>query len=111
MEGSKMNNLIRSLALASIVSAIFVTLITILGELVSPVKSFLAEQHHHHWVGKGIWTVVLFAVISFVHYVAKMKRLTTTEQVSRSIMLLGHVLILSAVILFVFFLYEYAIHH
>jgi len=65
--------IIASVALASIVSILFVTFATICGELNKPFKDWLALTFGHHWAGKGVIAVVIFFVVAVLHWVASLK--------------------------------------
>ncbi len=98
-----------------IISALFVGIITVVGELATDsggdkfVKSWLADTHGHHWVGKGIWTLILFGVFSFIGYLSlKIKSKATPAMLVRWA---GHVAALVSLAILVFFIYEYNIAH
>jgi len=100
--------LLKATMLAAASSVILVVFLTVVGELYSPLKDFLKESLYHHWVGKGVWSVVLFAVITLATYPIFKKRNVTTKT---SLVLLNTALIAGTLILFLFFVYEYVIHH
>ena len=56
----------RAYSLACNVAVIFVTLATVIGELVPGFKGALAKLTGHHWVSKGVIATVLFVVVSVI---------------------------------------------
>jgi len=56
--------LIRPLALGVISAVVFVALATIIADLYAPLKNWLAETFSHHWIGKGILSLAIFAGVS-----------------------------------------------
>lgn len=103
-----------ALTYAVIITSIFVAIITILGELVvvddvKVIKNWLEATHGHHWVGKGIWTLILFAVSGFIGYMSlKLKHIPTPAKLVR---IAAHVAIWMSVLITLFFYYEYVIAH
>lgn len=57
---------IKSWIVSAIVAIVFITTITIWSELFKPIKNWLAETFSHHWVGKGVVSVILFIVVGFL---------------------------------------------
>lgn len=93
----------------TIIAAVFVALITILAELVPPIKNWLAETHGHHWVGKGIWTLVVFVISSFLSYLSlKLKHQPATARLVYSA---GIIALSASLAILLFFVYEYSIAH
>lgn len=114
----------QSLVLSSIISAsltvIFISILTIAGELykvvdasgktINPLKAMLASLHGHHWVGKGIWAVAFFALITAVGYWTRRKS-TDELHLGCYVRALSITLMCATLIIFGFFIYEYVIHH
>ena len=95
----------RTSIFALIVAMIFVTGITIITDLVPPVKSWLTATHGHHWVGKGIWTVILFvSFIVFAYPVFKRKQYPLTPTLVRNT---AYLAIIASVLITLFFIYEF----
>lgn len=92
----------------AIIVAVFVGGITIAGELYAPLKNLLKEAHNHHWVGKGIWSAIVFAVVSVLYYLVAGE--TNTDSTIRLMKMLSWMVILVTFALFVFFMYEFIIH-
>ena len=99
---------------AFIITAVFVGVITILGELyivdgVKTIKGWLADTHGHHWVGKGIWTMIIFAAVSFMGYLSL--KLRSKEAPTKLIYWAGHTAIIVSIAITLFFIYEYVHLH
>lgn len=90
--------------------SVFVTLVTIFGELVPPIKNWLKDAHYHHWVGKGIWAGILFVVAFIISYPLT-KRLPQEKWLRFFINSTVVVLVAAPLILLLFFIYEFVIHH
>ena len=99
---------LHAITVGAIIAVIFVMIITIAGELFSPLKSLLKEAHQHHWVGKGVWSIIIFVVVSGIFYFTGKHSGNTIT--SRLLNVLSWILILSALALFVFFIYEFYAH-
>ena len=97
--------LIKSLLIGALVSVWFVVLVTVVGELYAPLKKWLADYHFHHWIGKSIWSVLVFIGVSGGAYWQKRGR-TDLDPVF-SLNLLSYSLIAGTVILYLFFTYHY----
>ena len=94
--------------ITSIIILLYIPIITIGAELVKPVKDFLANTFWHHWLGKSVVLIVLYAVIMGLLSFKK------TEEDEKSdakyfnmLMIIGIVGVLSV---FGFFVYEYLKH-
>jgi hypothetical protein len=95
----------RSGATALIVTMIFITGITILADLIIPVKTWLASTYGHHWVGKGILSVVLFIVLTALSY-PLMKR-NVCNLSPKVVLLSAYLAIFGSFAMTFFFMYEY----
>jgi len=99
--------LVASSAIAAVCAIFFITLLTIGGELYTPLKNLLAEQHHHHWIGKGIWAVSLFVVVWLVtFFIIK----PTPPRLARLLWMVTLSSIVGTLLLYGFFVYEF-FHH
>ena len=65
---NKKNKIISSFAIAGVVAIVFIVFATIFGELYSPFKDWLKVIFNHHWIGKGIISIVIFYVFGFLGY-------------------------------------------
>lgn len=113
-------SLIMSANISAGIAIIFVTAITIAGELykvvdaggktINPIKEYLKSLHGHHWVGKGVWAVGLFAILTTLLYFVFRKQ-AQDERIGCTFMFLTYMLILGTATLFGFFVYEFLIAH
>lgn len=113
------NQFVKGVLIGAYVAVIFAVVITVAGELyqvageggkvLKPIKDTLAGWHGHHWVGKSIWTVIVFLVTSAGAYLVNRKELDFSG-VSSHARVLMYTLILGTVAIYGFFGYEYLIH-
>ena len=54
------------------VTIFFVTVLTIVGELMPPLKSAIANLTGHHWVTKGVLSIVVMVVVYILLRARKM---------------------------------------
>ncbi len=66
---------IESMYLAVIVTILFITALTIVSEIYSPLKDWLKTTFYHHWIGKSILALILFAVVSISPFGLSIKEL------------------------------------
>ncbi|MEK7555740.1 MAG: hypothetical protein AAB523_00460 [Patescibacteria group bacterium] len=101
--------IVNSFIAGAIVASAFIAGATIGGELYKPFKDWLAGTFYHHWVGKGVLSVLIFLAVAFVHgFIVKHP---TEERVHKSLLVLFGVLVLSSLSILLFFLYEFKISH
>ena len=65
--------LVASSAYATIVTIIFVVVITVWAELFPPLKNWLAGLSGHHWTSKSILSVLVYVVVTAVAYLLPYK--------------------------------------
>lgn len=46
------------------ITVLFITFLTVLGDIQAPVKDWLTTTFSHHWLGKSILAVLVFALFS-----------------------------------------------
>ncbi len=92
------------LGVATLVTTVAITIMTLGSELYPPLKAWLATTFGHHWVGKGVISIVLFLVVAVVSYPA----LTRSERsmAAWSYRLVA-VVVLATVTIVAFFTYEF----
>ncbi|MDC1205295.1 hypothetical protein N8083_00405 [Candidatus Pacebacteria bacterium] len=100
---------------AAALSALFVTIGTMVGELLvvdgsKIFKDLLKAAHHHHWVGKGVWAGIIFVLVTVLIYIVTRKK-DMEASVVKATNFLSYSLASGTIILFIFFIYEYLIHH
>ncbi len=86
-----------------IIAMIFVTAITILADLVPSIKDWLKNTHGHHWVGKGIWTVLLFTFFTIVSY--PLFKRNVCDLSPRAVIMAGRLAIAASGVITLFFVY------
>ena len=52
-----------SIILASLLTIIYITVVTIAGELFLPLKESLKNVFSHHWIGKSITSFIFFFIL------------------------------------------------
>ena len=112
--------LTQSALIGSSLTIIFITLLTIGGELytitgvdgktLNPIKELLKSLHGHHWVGKGIWAIGFFIITTIVMYLIH-RNTEKQPALHFYVRMLTYMLILGTVALYGFFTYEFLIHH
>lgn len=99
-------HLISSLISSAMLSVIFVTTVTIGGEVYAPLKNWLTSTFTHHWLGKSVLTAVLFFGITVV-FMCIPRETSTAFALGRRVQRLSLVTTLSALALVGFFIYHY----
>lgn len=88
--------------LATLVSLIYIPLITIGGELYKPLKDFLKNTFWHHWLGKSVILIALFILAALVFQKSSEK-----ENDSQKIITIIVLSLLGGSAIFIFFVFEY----
>ena len=57
---------IKSLKYSTILTIWLIVVLTILGELSNSFKTFLTASTGHHWVSKGMFSLIFFVVVYFM---------------------------------------------
>ncbi len=112
--------LTQSALIASSLTVIFITLLTIGGELykitgvdgktLNPIKELLKALHGHHWVGKGIWAVGFFLIAAIAMYLIH-RNSEKQPALHFYVRMLTYTLMLGTILLFGFFTYEFLANH
>ncbi|MBI2046170.1 MAG: hypothetical protein HYT28_02020 [Parcubacteria group bacterium] len=84
------------------VAVVFIAVVTIGGELYTPIKDWLAGVFSHHWIGKGILTMLVFVIASILPYT----REATVASLARLTAVLFFISLCSALAIAGFFGYE-----
>lgn len=103
--GNKKLKLINSFSISASVTVIFIVIITIVSELVRPVKDWLAGTFSHHWVGKGILSLILFLVLGFILF--WVIRTSNEEKAGRNFRVLFWIGVISFLAIFAFYIFEF----
>lgn len=99
--------IISSSLYGAIATVLFVTAITIWGELHAPIKNWLAITFSHHWLGKSILSVAVFFVIAIIIFMFRRKSGEYGDSTDRLVSSLTKVVVLCTAVFLVFYLYEY----
>lgn len=62
------SKLILASAYASILTIVFVVVITIWAELAAPLKDWLKNFSGHHWVSKSIFSLLVYIIFTKIFY-------------------------------------------
>lgn len=91
---------------ASSAAILFITVATIVGELYKPFKGWLKITFSHHWIGKGVLALVIFAVIFILIFVFSCRRKDscTESGVKKSLDILSWITVFSILVLVAFFI-------
>ena len=87
--------------LSAIITIIYITVVTIIAELYPSLKVFLANTFSHHWIGKSITAILIFAIFVGLFLIFKPKIKPTFL-----LNLLTAVSVLSGFIILAFFTWE-----
>src|SRR3990172_2358966 len=98
------DKLVLSVIKSAIITIIFIALITIGADLYMPLKDWLKVTFSHHWVGKGILSAILFAVLIVIFNLVIKD--SSIEKVTKKLDILFWVTGLSGVAIIFFFLWE-----
>jgi len=91
-----------SLVISTIATIILIAVMTVVAEMYSPFKTMLANMAGHHWVSKGIISLVFFAIV----YFAFIKKELATNAVNQALYVLISV-VLSGAAIFVFYILHF----
>ena len=97
-----MKNL-RALSISTILTFIWIVFLTIYSELNSAFKDFLKNMFGHHWVTKGILSLVFF----FLAYFILNKIIKGDKNISKQINLVVITAIIGCLAIFLFFVYGF----
>lgn len=89
--------------IAAIISILYIPLVTILGELFSPLKDFFKKIFWHHWLGKGAVLLMLFLGICLALYRKKEEKIADEKYLSFLVLFSS----VGALSIFAFFVFEY----
>ena len=94
-----------SFVISASVTVVFIVASTIYSELSKPFKDFLKETFTHHWIGKGIIAIILFAVVGLL-LDTLMTTKVNTDKLTVALKILSIVSILGFLAIAGFFVYE-----
>ncbi len=96
---------IKSMSISTILTIILIVFMTIYAELNTGFKDFLKNLFGHHWVAKGIITVIFFILSYFI-----LKNfISDNKKVKEIVAWVIIATILGSLAIFIFFIYEFFI--
>ena len=102
-ELAKMKLNIKSLNYSTILTIWLIVVLTIWGELSNSFKTFLAVSTGHHWITKGMLSLIFFVVVYFmISKIVKDRADSTNWAINTSI-----ATILAVIIIFGFYLWHF----
>ncbi|MEK7147166.1 MAG: hypothetical protein AAB772_02830 [Patescibacteria group bacterium] len=108
MNSSFKNKLINAFVISAIITLIFITAITVIADLKPPLKNWLKDNFNHHWIGKGVLSVILFTAITII--IALIPKKTAGLKLTSALLYLFWTTVLGTFVIFGFFIYEYLKH-
>ena len=96
--------IVYSVIVGAIGAVIFITAITITADLYLPLKNWLADTFFHHWLGKGILSIVVFIIISLLGWF--LSKEANENKINKFLKLLSWLLILGSLAIIGFFIWE-----
>jgi hypothetical protein len=93
-----------ALSIAIILTVITVVALTIIAELMAPVKEFLTRLTGHHWITKGLAALVVFVLTVLIGVLVRRKE--SADPIGWSWLASSAVLV-GTVVLFLFFIGHY----
>lgn len=103
MTNSKLK-IICAVTVGSIATVVFITAITIAADLYPPLKDWLKNVFTHHWIGKGILSVVVFAAFGVLRFILPVE--ADEEKIGKALKILFWLLILGILAILGFFVWE-----
>jgi ABC-type Fe3+-siderophore transport system permease subunit len=97
-------NEIRAAAHATMAALVFVALITLYGEISAPFEGWLKSIFWHHWVGKSILSIVMFALVYFFQKDRVSNAKPDMMEMTKQIVVVS---ILAGIAIFAFFLWNF----
>lgn len=93
-----------SVVIGAIGAIVFIVAITIIADLILPIKDWLKNVFSHHWVGKSVLSFILFALFFVISYFSLAK--PDIEKLKKRLYALIWLSIISPVLIFLFFIWE-----
>lgn len=106
----KKSKILNSFIAGAIASVVFIVLITIVADLVPPLKDWLKNNFYHHWVGKGILASLIFLLTQSLMTIYTQGK-NTKKNIIESLWILNLVSIFGVLILFIFYIIETFLLH
>lgn len=93
--------------IATIVTIVYIPLITVAGELYPPLKDFLKSVFWHHWLGKSVVLVILFITVALISGAFLPKHEENNDKDGKFLTWALYSATLSALTVLLFFMVEY----
>ncbi len=90
---------VRSTALATVATAVMLSIVVVAAEEVPALKEWLKQTFYHHWLGKGALSIALFTVVSLVF-----RSKSDTSRLSTVVAVETVAVVLAAIVIVGFFL-------
>lgn len=97
--------IIKSFLVAGSSTVIFIVLLTLGGEQLPPLKTWLAQVFSHHWLGKSFLSIIVFGVVVGVGYAVPGQ--TDEAAFNRWVRILAGCSIIGTVVLYGYFTLEW----
>ncbi|MEK9154786.1 MAG: hypothetical protein AAB596_01835 [Patescibacteria group bacterium] len=104
MDTLKKTKLINSIIIGATTAVLFIIAITITADLYLPLKDWMKNNFYHHWVGKGILSIVVLVIVSILARFLPIS--SNQEKTGKILMLLSGVLIFGFFAIFGFYIFE-----
>src|SRR3989344_9524081 len=101
---NKKLKIVESAAISASIVIVFITAITIIADLNPALKDWLKNSFSHHWIGKGILSVVIFAVLTFLFSILPAK--DSDAGLAKKLSGLFWISVLGTLAIFGFYFYE-----
>lgn len=105
-EWDEMKLNIRSLSYSTTLTIIFVVMLTLWSEISKSLKTFLASITGHHWVTKGVFSLVFFVI---VYFVISRTRKDSVDSIHRIIYPVIIATVLGGIIIFGFYVWHFTL--
>lgn len=88
----------------ALAAVVFIVAITVTADLYLPLKDWLKWAFGHHWVGKGILAIGIFAVGTCIAYAISLR--AEVQRIGSNLTLLMRISVAGTLALVFFFIYE-----
>lgn len=93
--------IIYAVCVGAIAAVIFITVITVAADLYLPLKNLLADVFYHHWIAKGVLSIIIFLIVGSSLWIMPAK--ADNERVNIALKILIWLAIIGTLAIFGFF--------
>lgn len=93
---------IRARSISTILTIILIVIMTIYAELSKAFKEFLVSLTGHHWISKGVISLIFFMVAYFI-----LAKYLKEKDIKKDAILVAIFTILGSLTIFIFYIYEF----